>query len=80
MKKRKSDLYTAMEREVHRLDQLMRAESQRVTEIMNLRAAYDEKLLLAEAKRIDAIRSVDVSAVSAATATCWPSSWPSACC
>ena len=47
-------------------DQIFAAvEHTRVTE--NLRAEYQEKLAIAEAKRIDAIRSVDVNAVAVAS-------------
>lgn len=42
------------------------AESRRVNEQLSLRAAYEERLTQAEAKRIDAIRAVDVNAVSVA--------------
>lgn len=43
------------------------AESRRVDEQMALRASYSERLELAEAKRIDAIRAVDVNAVAVAS-------------
>ena len=47
-------------------DQMQAAiEHTRITE--NLRADYQEKLAIAEAKRIDAIRSVDVNAVAVAS-------------
>jgi tetrahydromethanopterin S-methyltransferase subunit G len=49
-----------------RIDQFMQGESRRITETMNLRANYEDKLTVAEAKRIDAIRAVDVAAVSIA--------------
>lgn len=41
-------------------------ERRRVNEQMELRAYYDELLRIAEAKRIDAIRAVDVNAVAVA--------------
>jgi hypothetical protein len=47
-----------------RQDDLRRAESRRVDEQMALRAEHGRQLREAEAKRIDAIRAVDVSAVS----------------
>ena len=53
---------------VTRLDDLRDAESRRVNEQLALRASYDEKLREAEAKRIDAIRAVDVNAVAVASA------------
>ena len=49
-----------------RVSELMDAERRRVNEQMDLRAEYDAKLAVAEAKRIDAIRAVDVNAVSVA--------------
>lgn len=55
-----------IERAVSRLDDLRNAESRRVDEQMNLRAEYSIQLGVAEAKRIDAIRAVDVNAVSVA--------------
>lgn len=48
------------------LQDLMNAESRRVNEQLALRAEFNEKLSVAESKRIDAIRSVDVQAVSVA--------------
>lgn len=51
---------------VDRLDDLRDAESRRVDEMVALRAQYEEKLALAETKRIDAIRAVDVNSVSVA--------------
>jgi hypothetical protein len=51
---------------VGRLDDLRRAESSRVNEIMILRDQHATELRLAESKRIDAIREVDVNAVSVA--------------
>ena len=63
---------------VKRTDDLRYAESERINgrfiqesahvrELMTLRAEYTEKLTVAEAKRIDAIRAVDVNAVSVAS-------------
>jgi hypothetical protein len=52
--------------EVRRLNDLRAAETTRVNELMALRADYTEKLVVAEAKRIDAIRAVDVNAVAIA--------------
>lgn len=51
---------------VLRLDNLREAEIRRVNEQMELRAEYNVQLGVAEAKRIDAIRAVDVNAVSVA--------------
>lgn len=51
---------------VNRLDDLRNAEIYRVNDQMKLTAEYNIKLNVAEAKRIDAIRSVDVNAVSVA--------------
>ena len=51
---------------VERLDDLRYAETKRVDEQMNLRAEYAVQLNVAEAKRIDAIRAVDVNAVAVA--------------
>lgn len=42
------------------------AEMRRIKELMEMRAIYTEKLEVAEAKRIDAIRAVDVNAVAIA--------------
>lgn len=53
-------------RAIKRLDDLRDAESRRVNEQMQLRAEYSIQLGVAEAKRIDAIRAVDVNAVSVA--------------
>jgi hypothetical protein len=52
--------------EVKRLNDLRAAETTRINELMSLRADYTEKLVVAEAKRIDAIRAVDVNAVAIA--------------
>lgn len=43
------------------------AESKRVDQQLALRTSYEERLSLAEAKRIDAIRAVDVNAVAVAS-------------
>lgn len=56
-----------VEAAVKRADDLAAAEARRVNEIMDLRAEYTEKLSLAESKRIDAIRAVDVNAVAIAS-------------
>lgn len=55
-----------IDRAVSRIDDLREAEVRRVNEQMMLRAEYSAQLALAEAKRIDAIRAVDVNAVSVA--------------
>jgi len=60
----RSDSLRAAEQQ--RVDQLMASEQKRVDEQLSLRAEYDAKLALAESKRIDAIRSVDVAAVAIA--------------
>lgn len=52
--------------EVNRLDDLRESEMRRVNEKMQLTADYNMQLIVAEAKRIDAIRAVDVNAVSVA--------------
>lgn len=49
-----------------RQDDLREAENKRIRETAELRAEYTEKLAIAEAKRIDAIRAVDVNAVAVA--------------
>lgn len=53
--------------EAKRSDDLRMAESTRINEILKLRHSYSEKLSIAEAKRIDAIRAVDVGAVAIAS-------------
>jgi hypothetical protein len=53
--------------ETKRADDLRMAESRRIDDVMKLRAEYSEKLSNAEAKRIDAIRAVDVGAVAIAS-------------
>lgn len=52
--------------EIKRLDDLMAAESRRVNEQSALRAEYSDRLRVAETARLDAIRVVDVNAVSVA--------------
>lgn len=51
---------------VQRQDDLREADARRINEVAILRAEYTEKLTIAEAKRIDAIRAVDVNAVAVA--------------
>lgn len=51
---------------IERATELREAESRRLTEQLVLRSEYTEKLSAAEAKRIDAIRAVDVAAVAVA--------------
>jgi hypothetical protein len=51
---------------VNRLDELREAETRRVNELICLRDKFQDKLDVAEAKRIDAIRAVDVNAVTVA--------------
>jgi len=53
-----------MSQELRRIDDLMHAEQKRVNEQLQLRSDYASKLDEAEAKRIDAIRAVDVGAVA----------------
>ena len=62
--KRIDDLQKA---ESRRLEDLRIAEIKRIDDILALRFIYEEKLIVAEAKRIDAIREVDVAAVIAST-------------
>lgn len=52
--------------ESSRIDQKIESERVRVNEQLSLRAEYNVQLSIAEAKRIDAIRAVDVNAVSVA--------------
>lgn len=52
---------------VRRLNDLHEAEMRRVNEVMTLRADHSAQLAAAEAKRIDAIRAVDVAAVAVAS-------------
>jgi hypothetical protein len=51
---------------IRRQDDLRDAALQHVAEMARLRSEYDDKLREAEAKRIDAIRAVDVGAVNRA--------------
>lgn len=60
----RSDNLRAME--IRRIDDLILAESRRVDDQIELRANYSTRLAEAEAKRIDAIRAVDVGAVAVA--------------
>lgn len=55
------------EAERRRFDDLREADKIRIDDILELRAFYAEKLEVAEAKRIDAIRLVDTNAVAIAT-------------
>jgi hypothetical protein len=50
-----------------RLDEKIESEIRRLDEQMKLRADYSVQLSIAEAKRIDAIRAVDVQAVAVAS-------------
>lgn len=52
--------------EIKRQDDLRAMQFLHLTEVAGLRATYDDKLREAEAKRIDAIRTVDVAAVQRA--------------
>jgi hypothetical protein len=69
--KRLNDLQAASDMlrslETKRTDDLRAAESRRIDEQLVLRSEYQDKLAMAEAKRIDAIRSVDVNAVAVAS-------------
>jgi hypothetical protein len=56
-----------LESEIRHLDSIRIADTRRLDEQLSLRAGYEEKLQIAEAKRIDAIRAVDVNAVSVAS-------------
>ena len=51
---------------VHRLDDLREMEARHLSEILNVRSAYEGQLRKAESERIDAIRAVDVAAVQQA--------------
>ena len=62
--RRQDDLRDA---EGRRANDLRDAESRRVNEVLELRGLFQEQLRLAEAKRIDAIRAVDVNAVAVAS-------------
>jgi len=61
--KRTDDLREAA---VKRQDDMRSSDYAHITDLMNLTAAYEEKLRLAEAHRIDAIRAVDVGNVQRA--------------
>src|SRR5512140_1485982 len=61
-----ANVLALVEAAVKRLDDLRDAESRRLDEQAQLRADYSDKLAVAEAKRIDAIRAVDVNAVAIA--------------
>jgi hypothetical protein len=52
---------------VQRLDDLREADGRRVDEVQRLHVTYAERLAMAESKRIDAIRAVDVAAVQTAS-------------
>ncbi|MFA4834892.1 MAG: hypothetical protein WC749_02305 [Dehalococcoidia bacterium] len=52
---------------VKRLDDLREAETRRANEMLKTHFAYTQQLSEAEAKRIDAIRAVDVAAVATAS-------------
>lgn len=62
-----SNVLMLVEAAVKRLDDLRIAEATRINEVMTLHQTYGEKLTQAEAKRIDAIRAVDVAAVATAS-------------
>ena len=49
-----------------RIDQYLQGESRRITELMAMQSNFAAKLSEAEAKRIDAIRAVDATAISIA--------------
>ena len=51
---------------LERQDELRKQESVHIHELLDLRAAYDAQLRVAESRRIDAIRAVDVAAVAQA--------------
>jgi hypothetical protein len=69
--KRQDDLREAAslqhKTEMHSLEQLMELRAKHRTEVDSLRDGYEDKLRTAESKRIDAIRAVDVNAVSVAS-------------
>lgn len=66
--KRQDDLRGGSERltqsQLDSQEKMNAMRSDHVKELMSLRADYDSRLLVAEAKRIDAIRAVDVAAVA----------------
>ena len=63
----KKGIQELLEIEVKRIDGNMHAETQRINEQMQIRTENSIQLGVAEAKRIDAIRAVDVNAVSVAS-------------
>lgn len=69
--KRQDDLRAASERlselRYHHLQELSAAQALKLSDEAKLRAEYAERLAVAEAKRIDAIRAVDVNAVAVAS-------------
>lgn len=52
--------------EIHRIDKLILSERERVNEQFHIHSKYDSKLIIAESKRLDDIRTVDVKAISVA--------------
>ena len=66
MKLKDYALHSLFEAEKVRVDGNLKAELHRIDEQMAIRAEYNIQLGIAEAKRIDAIRAVDVNAVSVA--------------
>src|SRR5687767_3285545 len=48
-------------------DKFNQSQIEHIKELVELRASYEEKLAIAEAKRLDAIRAVDVNAVAIAS-------------
>jgi len=52
---------------VKRINDLQQSEIRRIDEILDLRAQFAERLQIAESKRIDSIRAVDVAAVAVAS-------------
>lgn len=69
--KRQDDLRAAseilLESKAKCLEEKLTIISKNIESLANLRASYEEKLSIAESKRIDAIRAVDVNAVSVAS-------------
>jgi hypothetical protein len=53
--------------ETKRIDEKFKDNKEHITEIMNLRADYEEKLREAEKGRLDSIRIVDINAVNTAS-------------
>lgn len=62
-----ANVLSLVEAAVKRLDDLRVAEMRRVDDLAALRESHSKELALAEAKRIDAIRAVDVNAVAVAS-------------